>query len=245
MIEAGEKSTAAPPPLRPPAVAEVAPDLWLDHRLALMHRREGWLAVADVHYGYEISRRAAGGLFPLWGMDTIEARFAALLSDHRPETVIVAGDVVDGGLASREACDWLESIRDRCGRLVLVAGNHDRGGIRRRFDFVDSHLTAGGAFFHHGHQSPPPPPGAAAEFSGHRHPSVSISDGAGLRLRLPCLVHRRPRRPAEGRAAPEQWILPAFSPWAGGGPWSPGGGGSPDDFRQWVCGGGRVFEWAP
>ncbi|MCB1089702.1 MAG: metallophosphoesterase, partial [Verrucomicrobiae bacterium] len=150
--------------------AEVAPGLWLDARLALVNPAEGWLIASDIHYGYEVSRRAAGGLFPLWGMSMIEDRFAALLDDHRPRTVILAGDVVDGGFASREALTWLESLRERCERLVLVAGNHDRGEIRRHLEFVDYFETEDGWFIHHGHESPAIPHTVRGEIIGHHHP---------------------------------------------------------------------------
>ena len=64
MIEADEKSTG-----RGEAdLAEVVPGVWLDSRRALIHREAGWMAAADVHFGYEVTRRAEGGLFPLWGM---------------------------------------------------------------------------------------------------------------------------------------------------------------------------------
>ena len=56
------------------AQTEVAPGVILDGRLALYHREYEWLTVADLHFGYELSQRAAGNLFPLWGMRTIETR---------------------------------------------------------------------------------------------------------------------------------------------------------------------------
>ncbi len=46
----------------------IAPNVLLDGRLALFHEVERWLAVADLHFGYELSQRAAGRLMPLWGM---------------------------------------------------------------------------------------------------------------------------------------------------------------------------------
>src|SRR5438045_9128868 len=39
--------------------ALVADEILLDGRLALFHQRERWLAVADLHFGYELSQRAA------------------------------------------------------------------------------------------------------------------------------------------------------------------------------------------
>ena len=133
----------------------------------------------------------------MWGMETIQERFASLLNDYEPSIVILAGDIVDGGLANREAIRGLD-----------------------------------GFFFHHGHGQPETPDGMI-EVTGHWHPSVSMSDGAGLQLRLPSLVQERR---ANGR---ERWVLPAFSPWAGGGPWRPG---QDTDCLQGACGEGRVFK---
>ena len=78
-------------------VAEVGCGVGLDSRLALVHAGAGWMALADVHYGYEVARRADGGLFPLWGMATVEERVGALLDFHCPDRLILLGDVVDGG----------------------------------------------------------------------------------------------------------------------------------------------------
>ncbi len=89
MIEASEKSTKGSGAVR------VHEKVWLDPRLALFHEKSRWLAIADVHFGYEISRRAAGGLWPMRGMETIQERFESLLNDYEPLTVILAGDIVD------------------------------------------------------------------------------------------------------------------------------------------------------
>ena len=40
--------------------------------------RERWLAVADLHFGYELSQRAAGRLIPFWGMASIAERSARI-----------------------------------------------------------------------------------------------------------------------------------------------------------------------
>ena len=69
----------------PPAnQALVADEILLDGRLALFHKRERWLAVADLHFGYEISQRAAGRLVPLWGMSSIAERLLHLVDEYRP-----------------------------------------------------------------------------------------------------------------------------------------------------------------
>jgi metallophosphoesterase superfamily enzyme len=219
MIEADEKSTAVP----------VGDGVLLDGRLAIWHPQSRWLALADVHYGYEMSRRAGGGLWPMWGMATIEQRCAALVDDYQPQRIILGGDIVDSGAACGEALAWIESLRANGTEVICVAGNHDRGAIRRKLDFVDD-FACDGFFFHHGHQSPKVPE-AMIEVCGHWHPSWSAGDGAGTRLRLPTLVQEHSKHH-------QRWILPAFSPWAGGGKWrSPKG----CEVKQWACSPQRVF----
>lgn len=224
----------APAPSTMSSLLEVAPDLDLDGRLALVHRRERWLAVADLHFGYEAGRRRDGALWPMWGMGTVSQRLAELVGDHRPETLVLVGDVVDGAAAEDEAVAWLRSLEGICGRVVLVEGNHDRGAARREFEWVAS-FSLGEYRFEHGHRP------AAEEFrgirvSGHLHPSVRMADGAGASLRLPALAY------VENAAGGREFVLPAFSPWAGGGRLERPSG---DAVRLWACSPQRVFELPP
>ncbi len=159
----------------------------LDARLALYHRRERWLAVADVHFGYELSQRAAGALFPMWGMDTIEARLRRCWTDYRPGRLIIVGRFrprprgarAGAGVAGTAAGDG------RRVRGVLLAGNHDRRafgaeessrhGARTIFVSPRRRPRAGGS-------------GRAQEIIGHHHPAATLRDGAGLALKLPAFV---------------------------------------------------------
>ena len=153
MIDPVEKSTEVPRTAvgAPPSAAlEVVPELILDGRLALFHRRQRWLAVADLHFGYEMSRRRAGGLWPMWGMETVEERLRSLVLSYQPDTLILVGDIVDSSAAPDEAIAWLGALGEMETTLVLIEGNHDRGRIRRHFNFVPSHREDG-FFFHHGH----------------------------------------------------------------------------------------------
>jgi uncharacterized protein len=238
MIDPVEKSTEVPRDgagSLPCARAEVAPDLILDGRLGLFHRRQGWLAVADLHFGYEVSRRRAGGLWPMWGMETVEERLRALVESYQPATLILVGDIVDSSAAPTEAVAWLSGLADLGAKLVLIEGNHDRGVIRRHFDFIPSHREDG-FFFHHGHLDLQPGEIGGGEslfeITGHRHPSFRFRDGAGTSLTLPSFVmETRPDSPMRHA------VLPAFSPWAGGGSYQPVG-----KVRQWACSRQRVFE---
>src|SRR5437762_8158511 len=105
--------------------ALVADEILLDGRLALFHRTERWLAVADLHFGYELSQRAAGRLVPMWGMATISERLGELVNEYAPERLIILGDLVHDKTAAREAAELLRDFAVRS-EVVVVAGNHDR-----------------------------------------------------------------------------------------------------------------------
>ncbi len=231
MIDPKEKSTGLSLATES-AQAGIGDGLVLDGRLALHHREQSWLAVADLHFGYEANRRREGALWPMWGMESIEERLRGLVRDYRPATLILVGDVVDGFAAPEAALAWLASLRELCPELVLVEGNHDRGLIRKAFDWVPFFET-GGFRFEHGHLDAPSSSGAGTRVRGHLHPSVRIHDGAGTVLKLPSLVLE------EREGGRREIILPAFSPWAGGGRHAPRGA---NRVREWACSPRRVFE---
>ena len=198
----------------------------LDARLALYHRVERWLAVADVHFGYELSQRAAGALFPLWGMDSVEARLVALLDDFRPERLIVAGDFVHDRTAREPALALLARLRAKV-EVVLVAGNHDRRAFAATE--MQAACVTDRFCFHHGDGPPPAEAAGRRAVIGHHHPAGTLRDGAGLALKLPAFVETA-----------GQWVLPAFSPWAAGGRGQFGHGA-----RRWLCSPKRILPpWA-
>ena len=81
----------------------IASNVLLDGRLALFHETQKWLAVADLHFGYELSQRAAGRLVPLWGMTSIEARLVELLDEYQPRQLIILGDLVHDAASATAA----------------------------------------------------------------------------------------------------------------------------------------------
>ena len=200
--------------------ALVADDLLLDGRLALFHKSEGWLAVADLHFGYEISQRAAGRLVPLWGMASISERLFQLLEEYRPARLIILGDLVHDRSAATEAAQLLQHLAVRC-ETIVVAGNHDRR-VRRKIEMVESWETDR-FYFHHGHCTVNSTD--RIQIIGHHHPAGVITDGAGLRLKCPAFVQQS-----------NCWIMPAFSPWASGARWDPD-----EASRVWLCTANRVF----
>jgi putative SbcD/Mre11-related phosphoesterase len=199
----------------------VADGVLLDGRLALFHQQQGWLAVADLHFGYELSQRAAGRLMPLWGMTSVEDRLKELIGDYRPRQLVIVGDVVHDRAATVEARELIARLAEICEPIVL-SGNHDRklSGV---LPLRDSWRTDK-FYFHHGHCSSDV--SDAVQIIGHHHPAGSITDGAGLRLKLPAFVQQA-----------NCWILPAFSPWAAGVPWEPDA-----DSRMWLCTPRRILS---
>src|SRR3954447_21582255 len=95
------------------ARAEVNDEVILDGRLALFHQQQRWLAVADLHFGFELSQRAAGNLFPLWGMQTIQSRIDDLLREYAPRRVLFLGDLIHDLAAAVAFSDWIAELRER------------------------------------------------------------------------------------------------------------------------------------
>jgi DNA ligase-associated metallophosphoesterase len=203
-----------------PSQAVVGENVLLDGRLALFHKRQRWLAVADLHFGYELSQRAAGNLFPLWGMQTIEARLKELLNDYKPRRLIILGDLVHDGVASRELIVLVARLRESR-KVLLIAGNHDRK--LQDVDLVES-WQSDGFHFHHGHCLDKRRD--RIQIIGHHHPAGIVRDGAGLRLKLPAFVQQK-----------NCWIMPAFSPWAAGTEWE-----QTQPARVWLCSPQRILR---
>lgn len=203
------------------AQIEVAEAVLLDGRLALFHRKQRWLAIADLHFGFELSQRAAGNLFPLWGMQTIEDRVAELLNEYQPANLILVGDLIHDRTAADAFLGWMRELSLRT-NVILISGNHDRqAGKKLR---VRPNWRLDGFVFHHGHCRME----TADEIQviGHHHPAQVVRDGAGLRLKLPAFVQQT-----------GCWIMPAFSPWAAGAVWP-----QDDNTRIWLCSPNRILK---
>ncbi|HSH37178.1 MAG TPA: metallophosphoesterase [Chthoniobacterales bacterium] len=202
--------------------ATVAEDVLLDARLALFHNRQGWLAVADLHFGYELSQRAAGRLMPMWGMKFVEERLIELLLDYRPRQLVILGDIVHDRASVDEARMLLDRLRGAC-EVIALAGNHDR----RLAAVLGTHDSwqSDGFHFHHGHCAAAETAGRI-QIIGHHHPSGTVRDGAGLRLKLPAFVQQD-----------RCWIMPAFSPWAAGAPWR-----ADAESQIWLCSPTRILR---
>lgn len=220
--------------MKAPVVAAINKDVLLDSRRALVHSGQRWMAVADIHFGYEVHRAGQGALLPNFGMPQVEQTLHALIADHLPRRLILVGDIMDGSASASETLKLLENLQPHVPEIVCILGNHDRPGLRKNWPFVDAHREPG-FLFSHGHQFKAVEKQAgdadAVHITGHEHPAVALNDGAGLRLKLPALVREKIG------VSRERWLLPAFSPWAAGGTYK-----SAAIVEQWICAPTRVWR---
>ena len=158
---------------------------------------------------------------PLWGMEAIERQLIGLLDDYHPRQLVVLGDLVHDGAARAAAQELMARLSSRC-ELIVLAGNHDRQ-MADAVSMQDAWET-GGFLFHHGHCELDAP--HCVQVIGHHHPAGTLSDGAGLRLKLPAFVQQGNR-----------WIMPAFSPWAASVPWK-----ADSESRIWLCTQRRILR---
>jgi metallophosphoesterase superfamily enzyme len=198
-------------PLKTPR-AELSSGVWIDARRAVYLENLGTLVLADLHWGYAVSHRAAGNLLPVWGDDEIARRLLGLLADYEPREMVWLGDSLHT-LAGQEAAESFLRTKTLGIAVTIVSGNHDKrwlatsqaDGTRHE---IKQNAVRGNFFFHHGDCTLPVPAGSI-EVIGHHHPALSWSDGAGTRVKIPALI-----------SSPRRIILPAFSPWAAGTPWN-------------------------
>ncbi|HYF36492.1 MAG TPA: metallophosphoesterase [Prosthecobacter sp.] len=215
----------------------MAPDVLLDSRRALVHTRQEWLAVADVHFGYEVQRRRQGALLPQWGMAACEETLRDLVTHHQPRRLILVGDIMDGSGSATETAGLLDRLQALVGEIVCILGNHDRAALKKAWRFVATHREE--AFtFSHGHEwrvdGGADTEEAVTHVIGHEHPAIDFNDGAGLNLKLPAFVQERVNERTQ------RWVLPAFSPWAAGGQMKRRPGH--ERLATWACAPTRVWR---
>ena len=200
--------------------AEIGPGRWLSADRALYLAPERTLVIADIHWGYAFSHRRVGNLLPMWGNEEIAQRLRRLLQRYAPERMIWLGDSLHTPEAAEFAERFLEELPEL--EVIVVKGNHDRAWPR-----ADRHeYRLGSYFFHHGDRARDLAP-EDVEVVGHIHPAMSWSDGAGMRVKVPALIH-----------GPRRIILPSFSEWSAGAPWN---NRLEEDETLWLVSARRVW----
>ncbi|SAL20315.1 hypothetical protein AWB68_00738 [Caballeronia choica] len=165
------------------------------------------LFIADAHFGKDAVFRARGIPVPAGSTGENLARLDALVSTHRPESIVFLGDLLHARESHAE--ETLSALsawraRHRGLRLLLVEGNHDRhaGALPDALGFekVDEPYALGPwSLCHH----PQTVEGAYA-LAGHEHPVYRIATRTD-HARLPCF-----------RFGARSGVLPAFGGFTGG-----------------------------
>lgn len=166
---------------------------------------EKYLVAADIHLGKSATFRANGLPVPEGDTTRDLARLAKLIRLHRPDQLVIAGDLFHAraGFTAAllaELMDFTELIGIP---FTLVTGNHDQKifGLPENFP-QHSHLDLSGIRIVHR------PEDAAADMPsicGHIHPVLRIPDGRKTSLRLPCF-----------HLSGNHLTLPAFGSFTGG-----------------------------
>lgn len=173
--------------------------LWLlPERAVYLESGGGTLIVADVHLGKAEAFHRRGIAVPGETGRQDLARLVRLAEDLKPDELVILGDLLHAGSASRADVEGLlRSVRPALPSVMtLVRGNHDRGNVDwlteiglsvssvpvERAGLTLIHEISGpktGKFGESGGRS------SIHTLCGHVHPVVVFGD-RGDRLRLPC-----------------------------------------------------------
>lgn len=176
------------------------------------HRAAHWrarrtLIIADLHLGKSSIFRERG--LPVPGGSTASdlARLSAMISDLEPKRLLILGDLIHGRVdeTSPFAVEFAAWRRQHASLAVeMVCGNHDRHCLAlpenwHIEDHGEERIESNIVFAHAPSDRDPRP-----RICGHIHPSASLQDFDGGRVRVPCFVLDE-----------TQLILPAFGRFTG------------------------------
>lgn len=173
-----------------------------DPRGALFLPEMRLLVVSDLHLEKGSAAARRGHLLPPYDTGATLDRLAAVIADHRPDTVLSLGDSFhDGGGAGRMPALYCEKLLGLMIRRewVWVTGNHDPDAPAGLPGMVAEEVAIGALRFRH-----EPLAGAqAGEIAGHLHPGAMVIQ-RGRAVRRRCFA-------ADG----DRLIMPAFGAFTG------------------------------
>lgn len=128
--------------------------------IALYFRKN--LIFADLHLGYEEILNAQGMMIPRFQYKKIIEKIEKISSMCDAETAIINGDLKHefGGISSqewKETLDFLDFLRERFKKIILVKGNHDilTGKIAEKKNVeIKEYYISGEILIAHGHVIP-------------------------------------------------------------------------------------------
>ena len=163
------------------------------------------LVVADLHLGCEAALEYQGMSLPRVQTKKLRRVILDLVDDLKPEMLIVAGDLKHNfskNLTQEwdDVADFVRSI-SAVAEVIVIRGNHDNylGAILSEFGIgMRSELKLGRFRIIHGHTGSLNGP----TIMGHVHPSMTLEDDVGARVRRPCFLYH---------SAAGALVLPALS----------------------------------
>lgn len=173
------------------------------------------LLVADLHLGKAEAMRELGAALPAEAILEGQLRqLSRAIEATKASRVLVLGDLLHArmGLTERMVRRVEAWREENAVTMQLVPGNHDREAervaARWKLEVLEAVHSEGPFVFVHF----PELAGDGFTWAGHHHPAVTLRRGAD-RLKLPCF-----------RVGTRVAVLPAFSRFTAGGPFSPGAG---------------------
>lgn len=149
------------------------------------------LVIADLHIGWEVALSKEGVHAPTQTPRLLK-RINALLLKHRPDKLLVLGDVKHT-VASAEKVEWQDvpdffcEVKKHVNHISVIRGNHD-GNLQPLLPedieiLPASGVALGDTGFFHGHRWPSPSILKCKTIvMGHVHPVVVFRDPAGFRV---------------------------------------------------------------
>ena len=175
------------------------------------------VVVADTHFGKSSIFRQHGMAVPAGSDEHDRQRLSRILRRENAQRLFILGDFLHApldadGVDARDLAAWCEALDDI--DIHVIAGNHDRGVLRRWQPPVDwqegDRIEPPFRFTHDADRADRAQPGLFT-LSGHIHPVVKLG---GMRT-------RRPRIPIFWQRA-QGLVLPSFGIFTGGYVVSPG-----------------------
>ena len=170
----------------------------------LIEAEERLLLAADFHLGLEYELAKMGINIP-YQTERFMEEFLALVREHRPDRVLLLGDVKHGVPITsfqekRELPRFFNALLDEVGRVDVARGNHDGNIQNLTPEGVEIHPSRGflvGDEFKvaaiHGHAWPYPKLlSADLIVMGHNHPTVRLNTPLGVRVSRRVWVRGRP-----------------------------------------------------
>ncbi len=177
---------------------------------AVLWRERRTLIVADTHFGKSALLRQHGLAVPAGSDDYDRARLGQLIAATGAQRLIILGDFLHGALAAGSAdavalSTWMQALPAT--RILVIAGNHDRGARQlwqAPVDWHPSELLEAPFRFTHDLETAPR---TANTFilSGHLHPVVQLHGMRKRKARVPVFWQHE-----------HGLVLPSFGVFTGG-----------------------------